>query len=550
MRIYLYLFLTCTIHNIAAQSSSTIADTLLDKSYQNLSQKIVTTKDTALAATYAYSWLLKAKSERNLQQQLLAYRAVMHIVPKTKRFHYADTLIQTAKQTGNNVAIGSAYLTVGAAYNSQKQYLKALDFYLVADTYVSRTKDQYLQHKVRYAIGNIKYFLGYYQEAIALLKDCIEYFREENDFAYLVSLHSIGLCYIGIERFDLCTRTNELGFTASQELKNFEMIPYFTQSKGINQYFKKEYRKSIAMLDQSLPTITQKKDFANETVTWFYLGKNYLALQHPKKAIPYFKKVDQAVLQHNYIRPDLRENYELLIEHYKIKGDQDSLSFYVNRLLQVDKKLNTEYKYLLGKIFKVYDTNKLLQTQKEIESSRQRDQALFSFAIVALLVVISIMTYWHRRNQKYYRRKFEDLMKERPAFSELPEEDIANKLRINPEIVATALLKLEKFEKKQQYTEKEMSLTKVAGYLDINTKYTSQIILQYRGKKFTDYINDLKIDYIVNLLKTERMYRNYTNEALAVQAGFGSTQNFTRSFKERTEISPTYFIEQLRKDAK
>lgn len=551
MRKYLHLIHALTLYSATTMlSTSVIADTLSHRDYRYFSQRMASTTDTAVAKVYAHSWLRKANNEKNLNEQLSAYRAVMHISPKTKRFHYADTLLRTAKLTGDNLAIGSAYLTVGAAYNHEKQYLKALDFYLVADAYVSRTNDQYLQHKVRYAIGNIKYFLGYYHEAIALLKECVEYFRDENDFAYLVSLHSVGLCYIGIDRFDLCTRTNELGIAASNELENIEMVPYFTHSEGINQYFKKNYVKSIELLGQSLPSLTQKKDFANETVTWFYLGKNYLALQRPENAIRYFRKVDNSVSQNNYIRPDLRENYELLIEYYKNKDDQDSLSFYVNRLLQVDKKLNTEYKYLIGKIFKEYDTNALLRTQKEIEQNRRRDIILFSLAIIFLLAIISFLTIQHVKNKKYYRRKFEELMSEQPSVAQPAlNKHSANELQINPDIVAAVLLKIDKFEKKHKYIEKEMSLTKVAGYLDINTKYASQIIWHYRGKKFIDYINDLKIAYIVNLLKTEKMYRNYTNEALAEKAGFGSTQNFTRAFKDRTDISPTYFIEQLRKSS-
>ena len=48
-------------------------------------------------------------------------------------------------------------------------------------------------------------------------------------------------------------------------------------------------------------------------------------------------------------------------------------------------------------------------------------------------------------------------------------------------------------------------------------------------------------------LKTDGRYRNYTNRALAEEAGFGSAQHFTRAFKERNGISPTYFIGRLKK---
>ena len=89
----------------------------------------------------------------------------------------------------------------------------------------------------------------------------------------------------------------------------------------------------------------------------------------------------------------------------------------------------------------------------------------------------------------------------------------------------------------------------MATLLNTNTKYVTKIIAKHRDKGTIDYITDLKIDYIIELLKTESKYRNYTNKALGEEAGFGSTQNFTKSFKERNGISPTYFIYKLKKSA-
>ncbi|MGB6084054.1 helix-turn-helix domain-containing protein [Moheibacter sp.] len=107
---------------------------------------------------------------------------------------------------------------------------------------------------------------------------------------------------------------------------------------------------------------------------------------------------------------------------------------------------------------------------------------------------------------------------------------------------------LEKFEKSKRFLEKDWTLFKLAAAFNSNTKYLSMIIHRYRQKKFSDYINDLKIDYIVVLLKENKMHRNYTNYALSEEAGFSSTQRFTNAFKSRTGISPTYFIAELKKE--
>ncbi|KIA86465.1 hypothetical protein [Flavobacterium sp. AED] len=83
--------------------------------------------------------------------------------------------------------------------------------------------------------------------------------------------------------------------------------------------------------------------------------------------------------------------------------------------------------------------------------------------------------------------------------------------------------------------------------LDINDRLSgSKIIARYRDKGTVDYTSHLKIDHIIELLKNENKYRNYTNKALGEESGFGSTQIFTRAFNNRTGLSPTYFISKLR----
>ena len=138
-------------------------------------------------------------------------------------------------------------------------------------------------------------------------------------------------------------------------------------------------------------------------------------------------------------------------------------------------------------------------------------------------------------------------MNRQPETSKLFEANGSKELDINPEVVAAILKKLEKFEISKKYLEKEMNLLKLASLLNTNTKYASKIIAKYRNKGIIEYITDLKIDHIIELLKSDNKYRIYKNKSLADEAGFGSTQNFTRAFKTRTGISPSYFCTELNK---
>src|SRR5690606_33139412 len=114
--------------------------------------------------------------------------------------------------------------------------------------------------------------------------------------------------------------------------------------------------------------------------------------------------------------------------------------------------------------------------------------------------------------------------------------------------VQSMLKQLEKFEKERKYLEKDWTLVKLAALFNSNTKYLSAIVHHYRNKSFQEYINGLKIGFIVEMLKNDRKTRNYTNKALAEEGGFSSTQRFTNAFKNLTGISPTYFIQELNKN--
>lgn len=550
MKQLLLLVALVSLQYAAAQHAETkILDSFPTNDFTYYKQQIETNRhDTLRTLKLAKKWLAKAKLEGNMAQKAMAYKAILHNVKKKYRPIYADSLLVAAKSTADNATIGSAYLTVGLAHYDNKDHTLALHHYLLADKYISRTNNHYLAYKTKYAIANIKYYLGFYNEAVTLFRECVDFFEEENDLAYLKSLHCLGLCYNRIGKYDLTTQTNALGIAMGKELEIREVAPYFTHSEGINQYFRLNFKATVKLLEESLPEINRKKDYANETVAWFYLGKSYLAMEDRNKALPYFRMVDNNIVTKDYIRPDLRENYEILIDYYKADNNLEMQLFYIRRLLEVDKILNQNYKYLSGRILKEYDTKQLLHAKGAIENQLRNTRIIYSSSTAILVGLIVFLVYRHFRNQRIYKKKFEELMVQKDvAPKPLTLNNSASDSDIGPEVTAAILKNLEKFEQNKKYLEKDVTLMKLASFLNTNTKYVSKIILRYRDKKTIEYVTDLKIDYIVKILKTEKKYRNYTNKALGEQAGFGSTQIFTRAFKIRTGISPTYYIQELNK---
>jgi AraC-like DNA-binding protein/tetratricopeptide (TPR) repeat protein len=452
----------------------------------------------------------------------------------------------------DNALIGSAYLSKGIIYYSQKKHNYALDNYLIANNYISKTNDKYLIYKTKYNIAQIKYFLGFYDEAISLFRECIGYFKENSVVGYLNSLHSLAICYNRIGNYGLCTDTNLLGIAEGKRLANDEMREYFIHSEGVNQYFRGNYALAIKKITYALPTIHKYKDFANEAVGYFYIGKSYWDLKNPQMAIPYFKKVDTIFNDKGYIRPDLRNNYELLISYFKSKNDLNLQLYYIEKLLKVDSIISNRYRYVSRKITKEYDTKELLFQKNNIErlfEKRKHNDFIFTSIILFLFLAVVLLIYRSIRIRKVYRQRFDELMKKSETATKVESKNIANGIDdINHDTVTSILKQLERFEKDKMFLEKDLTAAKLAASLDSNVKYLSKIISHYRGKKFVNYINDLKVDYLIAILKEDKKIQNYTYKALAEEVGFSSTQRFANAFFARAGMPTSYFIDALKKE--
>lgn len=208
-------------------------------------------------------------------------------------------------------------------------------------------------------------------------------------------------------------------------------------------------------------------------------------------AIPYFKKVDYLFNTKGYIRPDIREMYELLINYYKTKENPKLQLYYIDQLLKADRILNETFKYLVGKINKEYQTQELLLEKEKIQQLLDRKNSSYSTLITftsLLFFSFLLLTFRYYRNRKLYKKNYDELMQKNYRTEETTKpRQRAEKpaiLDINPETVAHILKQLEKFEKEKKFLERDMNLSKLSATFNSNPRYLSNIIRHYRDKVF------------------------------------------------------------------
>lgn len=107
---------------------------------------------------------------------------------------------------------------------------------------------------------------------------------------------------------------------------------------------------------------------------------------------------------------------------------------------------------------------------------------------------------------------------------------------------------LARVEAEQLYLGKDVTLPYIASILKTNTKYLSATINKHKEKDFNGYINEWRINYIVDKLRQDKDYQQYKISHLAEECGFSTHSKFAAAFKQVTGVSPSSFIENLKKD--
>ena len=88
------------------------------------------------------------------------------------------------------------------------------------------------------------------------------------------------------------------------------------------------------------------------------------------------------------------------------------------------------------------------------------------------------------------------------------------------------------------YLSPELSREDLAQIVHLNNARFARMIKECTGTNFNGYINELRIDYAIQLLKT---HPHYTIRAIADEAGFNSAPILYSLFKKKTVMTPYEF---------
>lgn len=518
-------------------------------------------------------YLNLAKKEKNYEKLVQGYKdAVFFSSLNENKLKYADSMIWAANQTNEDDLKIVAHIDKGVIYYYHyKKFQLALNEYLEAYKYSRNTRNEYLKYQNLYHIGVVKSYLGYYEDASQVFTKCLVYYREKaksitklhpneiynNKKGYLNSLHQLIICNRHLGKQEEVDAAIQMGLSEVGDNPEYALEKgYFLLSKGISEYKRNQFKEALKDFNQSLPVIRESRDFARLSVSYFYIGKTYSDLKKTKQSIIYFKKIDSIFQKHQFILPELRENYEILIDFSKKEKNEKNQLYYTSQLLRADSIMSRDFIYLSPKIHKDYDTDTLLDEKNKLQKINYLGTIIIIVLIIWAIGLVVLLTRRHKKSKEIQKKyilveeKFtaNHQKEEKPETKELLPQIEEKKLTITENKVEELLKKLKTFEDKKGFTQKGLTISKLAAQLGTNSNYLSQVINEYKKANFNKYLSELRINYITNLLFEDKKYLKYSIETLAKECGIASRQNFSDLFYEINGIRPTDFIKKRKEE--
>lgn len=277
------------------------------------------------------------------------------------------------------------------------------------------------------------------------------------------------------------------------------------------------------------------------------LTRIYLDNKDLKTAKIYLDEAKKIASQTEYL--EVKRDYEeAAASYFAASNDLKSMLKVIKNKDSLGRIIDDKAQHFLSKEFNnLEDKNVRIEKGSSVKN-------IFIYTFGGLLLVALLVFGWIKIKQKRDIKRFEDLIErvrnekiyEMNGDSEKDEKPVDYQgFSIPQETEQRLLQQLENFENSVLYTQKNMSLSVLAGLLETNTKYLSYVINNHKKKSFQHYINGLRIQYIIQKLKNDPVYRQYKIAVLSEESGFSSPNKFSMVFKKFTEITPSQFIKYL-----
>jgi AraC-like DNA-binding protein len=481
-----------------------------------------------------------------------------------KSLQLADSLFQISKTP---LFKTKSLMLTATLHQQAGEVKKALQYALDAEKQIQTT--DYLDWKARvYGFLATEYrFIGLFSESKKYLdktedvtskvknesqkKNLLSFIYQEKAYHELEKKNyheSLGFCQLSSQFFDIVNSANNISYA-----NNLHLI-------GLNYYYLNQDSLALKYYHEALEIVKNHTTSYHYSIVNNAIANVHLDANNLEKAKYYLDEAKTVSQSSNYLHlkvevlKSLEKYYLKTKDLKKLKETQESR----DSLTQFAK---TGYTIYLDETFKGLNENTHL-----IKKKNQKKNILIILTLLLLLGCLMGFLFYRFQKKKEHK-KIQQSIKELELKLEMQskkqgtnpltvtrsrksnsliENENKNKL-MTEETEIYLINKLSEFESSTLFLKKNISLSFLASEFATNTKYLSYIINIHKGKDFNNYINELKIIYIIKKLNEDPQYLLYKISALSEETGFSSQSKFAAAFKKLANVSPSDYIKELRK---
>ncbi|REG87521.1 helix-turn-helix domain-containing protein [Winogradskyella sediminis] len=193
------------------------------------------------------------------------------------------------------------------------------------------------------------------------------------------------------------------------------------------------------------------------------------------------------------------------------------------------------------------------QDEEFFKTEKETHNNYLYLLIAGLLVALFVGGYIVIKGETRKKRRKEiinylEIVRHKDVKAKPVKKTKPKRISIPEETEQLILSKLKRFEASSKFLNKDISLAVLAGQFDTNTKYLSGVINKHYDDNFNTFINKLRINYVIDKLKSDPHYINYKISFLAEESGYSSHSSFATVFKSIVGMSPVTFIKLIQKE--
>lgn len=459
--------------------------------------------------------------------------------------------------------LAHVYNLSGIILKKRGKFSAALEQYKRGKIISNRLNDQKQLIKFNNNIASINSEIGNFSHSIESLKendeivDKIEYLYTKPEYLNTKSLINYSLAN-NFEKLYLKGHHKEYLDSAFVYLKKTLLYTdSFTSFKirvnidlGTIEKIKNNFEEAEKYYN-SANIISKDSEFVYERcISRYNLGDLYYVQKKYNQALICFKEVDSLHSGSNLnIEEYILSNY-YQAKIYNILGDNDKVIYHSNisRQEYIENQKNKIQESL--KINHEINGDQIISEVATLKKNAEFENAMaVTIRVILSICFIGLIVFLIKaiRQKKKANIKVEELLKEFEGREEERPTKPTQNLSIDDEKEREILEKLLLLQESKYFLNINFNQQNVAKKIKTNTTYLSYVVNKNYKKSFSEYSNELKINYAIQELIDNPVYRKYSTQAIAESVGFKNAVSFTKSFKKRAGVSPAQFISKIPK---